>query len=373
MTSKILMFLLIIFVFSKNLVNGQNDSLTFFEVIQDDSIKMYFNERYHLVEKECFNYVRFTWVDSAGNFNGYFEDNDAKGNLMSKGTYINGIKHGYFEVYNPETKLISKGHYHKNEPIGEWNYFYENGKPERTLFLDENGVVLKKFFDKKGNCLVNEGKGDFEGLIAGSNNSIILIAKGKVENGIPHGKWTGFHRNKAIYCKEEYENGEFIRGNFTNTLPGFDGRYRNNPNLNNLFLENYLGNLEEYHFEKCSDLSIHNPMKNSFNFQQFNSELRVKVDWIIENDFRTGRADYYQIGENVLTIKFKINEEGKPDEFFQISSWGRQFYHSIKTLIKMLTKFPPYLEEMYFHLKLDFPGGNFYQYNFQFSKSPYIQ
>jgi hypothetical protein len=367
------MFLITIFVLSKNLINGQNDSLTFFDVIQDDSIKMYFNERYHLVQKECFDYVRFTRVDSAGNFNGYFEDKDAKGNLMSKGTYMNGIKHGYFEVYNPENELISKGHYHENEPIGEWNYFYENGKPERTLFLDENGVVLKKFFDKNGKCRVNEGNGWFEGVISLGNNSIILIARGKVENGLPHGKWKGLNRNKSIYCIEDYENGEFIKGQFPNTLPGLNRKYNRYSYLNNLFPENYFGNLEKYNFEKCSDLSIHNPMKNSFNLQQFNSELRVKVDRIIENDFRTGRADYYQIGENVLTIKFKINEEGEPDEFFQISPWGRQFYHSIITLIKMLTKFPPYLKEMYFHLKLDFPGGNSYRYNFQFSKNPYIQ
>jgi hypothetical protein len=73
----------------------------FHEIIQRDSIMMFFNERHRFTEKPCFKFVRYTRINNNGEFNSYFEDKGRDDKLLGKGNYVDGMKHGYFEVYHP--------------------------------------------------------------------------------------------------------------------------------------------------------------------------------------------------------------------------------------------------------------------------------
>ena len=50
------------------------DNFSYYEVIKDDSIMLFFNDKDKFVEKECAFGIRFTRVDADANFNGLFTD-----------------------------------------------------------------------------------------------------------------------------------------------------------------------------------------------------------------------------------------------------------------------------------------------------------
>ncbi len=351
---------------------GQSTVVKFYQIIKDDSVVFFFNERHRFTEENCSDFVRYTRVDDNGYFHGYYEDFDKANMLMSKGHYVHGKKNGYFELYHPNGNIKCRGNYVDHRPSGNWEYFYENGLPERTIRITETDTLLLTHADKKGNLEVVEGNGNFSGLVAGkSNDSNLIIARGKVENGKPHGKWSSTSLlSNAMYCKETFDHGNLIRGSFPNAVGG-DKRYSDGSFLNSFFLATYLYSLEEFRLEKCADSTRYSSNNySSFNLHQFRSELRVAIDRIIENDFRTGKAQEYSIGDNYLTIQFSVNKEGKAERFAVLTGWGHQFMSAIAHLIRTQAKSLIPSETHFFHLKLNFPGGFVYRYSFHFSKKP---
>jgi hypothetical protein len=222
---------------------------------------------------------------------------------------------------------------------------------------------------------VQEGNGDFNGIVAGNSSTSKsgIIATGKIENGKPHGKWTSTLFNNTVYCNEEFNHGKLIRGVIPNAALAGNKKYKGKSILNTFFLGNYLNWLEEFTFIKCPAPVMYSP-KNyspndySFDMQKFGSDLRLKIDKIVENDFRFGRGNDYTIGDNYLTIQFSVNEEGNPENFKLVTSWGQQFFNSISSSISMRTKFQSTKQLMFFHLKLHFSVGRIYESTFRFSK-----
>jgi antitoxin component YwqK of YwqJK toxin-antitoxin module len=355
----------------KHLKDAKPDNAApFYEIIKEDSVRMFFNERYRFIEKKCSKFIRYTKVDTEGNFNGYYEDITNERILVGKGHYVHGKKHGYFELYYPNGKIHCRGNYKNNSPMGQWEYFYENALPERTIEITETDTLVIRFVDKKGNVKVINGNGEFNGFVMGRNsiNPNSIIAKGKIENGKPNGKWLSALYTNAIYCKEEFDHGKLIRGSFPNAKSGGNKDYHNKSYLNTFFLPNYLNSLENFTLEKCEDSTPYSPKMYSFDLQKLNSELREKIDRIISEDFSLGRSANYSIGDNYLTIQFSVNNDGRAENFRLMSGWGQQFFNTITTSIRMQTKFPASTKTMFFHLKLHFTGGVTYGYNFQFSK-----
>ncbi len=373
MLNKLYLIFVILLLF-QNRSQGQDRQLMFYEIINNDSVMMFFSRRNTFVEKMCSEFIRYIRIDSEGNFNGYFKDLNRENLLLGKGLYAHGKKHGYFEIYYPNGKISCRGNYLNNIPVGQWDFFYEDQSPERTIRFTEKDTLLLRFVDNKGNLKVNEGIGEFNGYVnqlpSGPNPTGALMAKGKILDGKPDGKWTSsLHNNKTFECKEEFDRGRLIRGTFP--IRGTQD-YHNGSFLNKLFPESYLSYLEGFIIEKCADppaivFEKHSREKYGFNFQKFNSDLRTRIDRVIENDFRTGNTQDYIIGDNSLTMQFSGNKEGKAENFVLLTGWGQHFFDAIATSIRMQTKFPSFPETMYFHLKLHYPGGFTYQYSFYFS------
>jgi antitoxin component YwqK of YwqJK toxin-antitoxin module len=349
---------------------AQNKDITFFyEVIKDDSLKMFFNERNHFIDKQCADYTRYVRINGKGDFNSYFEDLDKDNLTVGRGYYANGSKHGAFETYYPDGKVRVKGYFSNNMPAGQWEYFYENGLPERTLKFTGTDTLLVRFVDKKGNITVADGNGDFNGYVQGLSkysNGNSLLAKGNVVNGKPHGKWTSTYFNR-MYAREVFDQGKLVRGSFPEAQ--FNKPYFSRPHLNTFLLSNYFEALEDFRTERCADSSKYVSFKKySFDMQKFKSDLGTRIDQVIENDFRKRDTKDYVIGDQYITVGFSVGKDGKPNNFSLVSTWGQQYFQAITTSIGLFATFPPYQKTMYFHLKLHLPGGVTYQYNFRFSK-----
>lgn len=135
-------FLLLVFLsISLYVTSRAQSSIVFFELIQDDSVALYFNKDFMFTEKECYDYVRRIRVTGNGDFNGYFEDRNINGRLLAKGAYSNGIKHGYFEIFYTYGGLYGRGYYENNKPVGNWEYYYPNGLLERVVTVLDSTVL----------------------------------------------------------------------------------------------------------------------------------------------------------------------------------------------------------------------------------------
>lgn len=331
------------------------------------------------VERPCAENVRYTRLTESGDFNGYFEDREITlKTLLAKGHYVKGKKHGLFEEYYPDGKVKSRGEYKDDRPIGIWEYFHENGLPERTMQITETDTLIIRLFTKNGIAKIEDGQGEFEGFVqARQMSSPFVLAKGKIVNGKPDGEWTSITYNE-IYAKETFENGRFIKGRFPNART--NKHYTQRPLLNTFFFDSYLGEIELFKVRKCRltitklqrDSIRSNAKKTSdveykFDMNRFRSELRPKIDKQVESDFKTGKSRDYSTN-NLITIQFSINDKGKPHNFKLLSGFGYEFYTALISTIRAHAKFPPGTEDLYFHLNLHFPGGSTYQYDFAFSR-----
>lgn len=380
-----LLCLLLVIVFFPFLGHGQENSPTVFfcQVIRDDSIVMFFNARNRFVGKPCADYLRYVRIDRNGDFNGYFKDVTKENKLLGRGRYVNGKKDGYFETYHPNGKMRSKGFYEGNSPVGQWEFFYDSGLPERTLRFTERDTLLVRFVDKNGNVTVSDGVGHFEGFVAGlSRSGAPKEAKGNILHGKPDGEWICTYMN-AMYCLEQFDQGKFVEGIFPGAASS--RKYHDKSQLNTFMPRSHVDVLEKFGMERCADSASFKskeqptvPSKEqptftskerpTFDMQRFSSQLRSRVDRVIDSDFRNGNSADYTPGDHYLTIQFFIGEDGKPTKFSMLSAWGRQYNNAITESIRMHAVFPRGKKSMYFHLKLSITGGSVYRYTFGFSE-----
>lgn len=364
--------------------NSQSQDKSFpaecYQFITEDSIALFFNNRYHLIEKACVQNVRIVKLNKEGRFHGYFEDLSLKDQLLGKGHYVNGEKEGYFEIYYPSGVLRLKGNYKMDKPSDQWEYFYENGLLERRLKFTTTDTLLMDYVDNTGKVLIKNGNGQFKGpvnaLIGASEHYI--IAEGLLVNGKPHGNWVGMAGEDWLFCNEEYELGKYLGG----TSP--DSKRKKNQHFKHLtkfVLKDYFQQLDYFFIEKCADSSQYNykpkrPAKDyairqqNFDANRFRSYLSDAVGKAIEHDIRMNTPQGYTNGDYFLTIRFSIDKEGKPEDLTQISPWGSQLFFEVRNCLSLHASFPHGQKEVYFHMKFTFSGNALYTYRYAFSDGP---
>ena len=184
-----------------------------FKVLPGDSAILSFNKSYQLIEDSCADIVRYAHYDAVTRkFSGPFKDvnHNNSAQLISEGHYnTDGMKDGVFTCYYFNGILQSKGRFVNNKPEGHWETFYENGKPQIS-FDENNGVVkINNEWDKNGDKIVTDGKGLHRSKIA------VFTWKGKLDNGIPDGKWESYKTDDATetaVTEEHFKKGVFIKG-----------------------------------------------------------------------------------------------------------------------------------------------------------------
>jgi antitoxin component YwqK of YwqJK toxin-antitoxin module len=244
----------ILSLLTSTMVLGQmNTEQHFFEIVSDDSVRLYCDDQYGFTSVNCFDFLRNTRMTNDAKFEGSFVDQH-NSTVLATGTYREGLKQGYFQVFYPNGNIKSKGYYNQNAPSQDWFYFHENGLPERHLQFSATDTLVIQQANEKGDVTVVGGNGQFDGEIEGRLDLPGLWAKGEIKDGKRTGKWITYFpstkvNKKTEYSHEEYLDGKLIKGEY----PGPDGkknRYTNSPFFR-FFLSPDIVKLEKFQFHEC--------------------------------------------------------------------------------------------------------------------------
>ena len=373
MKFKVLVLILFITCLGGRSSIAQESSLEFFEVITGDSVMLFFNEHYKFSEKKCCDFIRRTRIDSEGYFNGFFEDHKLNVNeKLGQGRYEHGVKNGLFEQYFPNGKLKSKGRYINGFPVGDWYYYYDNEALEKIVRVTETDTLLIEFAEKNGDKKIINGFGNFKGYVSGASiETNEVLAEGNIIEGKPDGKWTSSMGDQT-YCKEEFEKGKFIEGNFPAVSKSKEKAYTHRSFLKTFFSGTYFNTLEEFKVEKCRDKIV---MKERIEFsgmEKFGAEVKIKINDLIKKDFASSNLNSESVFDSKFSIQFETNEKGKAQNFSLVTGMLTQLEGAITTSINRYMTFPPNEKKYYLHINFHFPGGGGCHYNFAFSKENYF-
>jgi len=362
-------------IFSFFTAKSQDAGVKFYDVIDQDSVVMYFSDSYNFTWKNCAENRRYTKIDSLGDFYKSFIDIDANNTIMAKGYYYDGVKNGYFETFHSNGRLKSKGNFKDHLPVGTWNYFYEDGKPERELLISSVDTFLIQFYDEQGGHTVIDGNGKFNGLVAASDRffNTRIIASGKIVNGKADGEWKSYIRT-VPYCTETFDKGVFLHGQYT-SLVEKSKKYTNRSYLKNIFIDSYIESLEQFRVTECpfskivdTSREIERPKVNTeLNLDHFRSYVNDAISRVIDNDVRNGNYRDYQPGDNFFKISFTVNDAGTPVNFKRLTSWGDQYFNLITNVLTRHAKIPTTTRLIYFHLTVTRSESNSIGYRFNLS------
>lgn len=351
---------------------GQDKKAAYYDVIQGDSVMIYLNHRFSLTEPECSKFIRLVKLDSNGNYDGIFVDLDRAHNPLARGRYSHGIRHGYFETYFSNGKVKSRGLYKNNFPFDQWEFFYENGLPERTLKFIASDTLLMRFIDKKGNVTVTDGQGRFNGPVTKGVESNYVIAKGQVKNGKPEGRWTSQYL-QSTFSIEEFEDGKLIKGKFPNAAPGAKKSYTGKSFLNTFFYEDYFHDPELFRVELCNDSLNQNQGLDNIDYKKLTQVLIDRIKSTIEDAARTKQnPDYLDDIQDFgpgryISFEFESDHDGNPIKIHPITSWGLGLVNAISSAIKTQANFAPN-RKIYFHLLLSVSKNRTFGFKYSFSK-----
>ena len=191
--------IVIVLIFVQS-TEGQRKS---YEIIDNDSIKVYFDYLGHPTSITTYEFCRYGRLNSQGNeFQGIIKDFDIHGKSVFQGFVINGVLEGKALFFYENEKIKIQGFYSNNRRSGIWTYYYRNGQIRMKIkYADEE--YLLEYYKRSGKQLVQNGNGS----IKYSSSAYIANIKGEVKNGLRSGVW------KNSKFEEHYDaEGRFIKG-----------------------------------------------------------------------------------------------------------------------------------------------------------------
>lgn len=369
-----MLFRFTVIFFLAGVVHATAQRNSYARVIKGDSTVLFLSSSFNITDSTCASYKRYVRINENGEFNSSFVDVDLENNTIGAGKYVHGKKEGPFEIRHRNGKVACRGSYVDNKRSGTWEFFRENGVPERTLnFAGGEGLVIRQV-NEDGDVIVNNGNGEFEGALYENYDSHLrraLDGKGQIVQGRRHGKWKALSVDGRLEHKEEFENGRFLNGKMAATNGSMSEKYTNRSRLHDFDIPTYLYSVEQLIYVRCDQLEAFEGTgeKYEFDWNKFSINLKDKIRTVVANDVQTGRYQRdYMIGDNYFTVRFATNEEGKAVGFQQTTPWGSQFFHPITSTIRLQTKFRPNIKAIYFHFKFSYKDGLLYTINFQFSE-----
>ncbi|MDD2799058.1 MAG: hypothetical protein PHV20_10730 [Bacteroidales bacterium] len=203
---------------------------------------VFYNSKWEVTSFKYGKYFRISRFDSQKmTFDSLVTDHFYDGSIEMTGKYLNGLKEGEFIYYYPNRSIRLRSEYSKNNRVGTWTEFFENGQIFKEVCYDDNKEKLTKYFDKRGKSILKKETGKYSFIYylnpqfssysteIYDDNSIKYILKGKLENGLKNGKWTVMEYRKffyeksnksitkeipEIFCELNYRNGLFIKGTY---------------------------------------------------------------------------------------------------------------------------------------------------------------
>jgi hypothetical protein len=170
----------------------------------------------HQIDIGCSDLYRVAPVNKYYQLDGRVVDRYmANDSVAASLNYDRGKLEGHAWLFYPNGVVREHGMYRNNLREGVWEYFYDNGRRERTLQYVAGQPALMAFYTKDGELLAHDGDGRFEGYIATANgsNSYEVFAKGNIKEGVPDGEWNLYQAQMTGPSNTEYFTlGKFQKG-----------------------------------------------------------------------------------------------------------------------------------------------------------------
>lgn len=238
---------------------------------------LFYSKHGYLVDKAVQGGIYEVNASDSGVFNRYFLSNGVlavKGEKNDQGK-IHGTLINYYENGNKkeEANYVDgtkqgrlKKWYVSGEKLGEFSVMTFEERRENKY--DQTEKILS-LYDKEGNQVVSDGKGD--AFVMDSEGSI--TGRGKVVQGLRNGEWSGsFKIPLSMTYVEYYENGKLKEGKSTDAS-GSEFEYTKI----NTYAE-YPGGIEKY--KKYLSKQLRYPKKA----QKRGIEGRVFVQFVVNKD-----------------------------------------------------------------------------------------
>lgn len=275
-------------------------------------------------------------VYANGKANGPFKKFAENGTVILQGAYVQDKQDGAWKTWYPTGKLKEEYTYQAGNLVGEYKWYAENGKlrelsnytagkedGKQQVYTEdgrltsesnfENGRIRElKFFDEKGNVLVDNttrnGAGTFTFYNAwGSKTSEASFTK----DGDKDGPATEYFEDGKTNTTEEYKKGE---------RNGLTTHYFYNGNINDKL--NYTAGKEDGYY-------------TSF---YYNKNPRYQ-GWFVDGDKQADFITYNILGDKINNEYYKDGEVSGYDEYFNPN--GKKDYEDLfdEGWLKHITQF----------------------------------
>lgn len=244
-----------------------------------DTVIFFYNARWQMVKPKCASIFRISRFDAdLANFTGEFTDFYGYDSTIAvKGNYVNGKKEGPFKIYHPGGHLAQEGSFTNDERFGIWKYFYEDGSPKQVFEFLNGEVLIREFWDEKGEKQVDAGQGKWFGYDLDN----FYKTSGKVSNGKKQGMWTNLvNTANLIAHKEKFNKGRMISGEAA--LSRLQGNSYRDKSLTTIHADHWFENAEKFNIGGCKSVrgskweySIYPGGTERF-YQQVYARLRVE-------------------------------------------------------------------------------------------------
>jgi len=185
-----------------------------FKLFNKDSLNLYMNDAYFLIEDSCASIIRYTHFNfDTKRFYGNFKDVNKTDPsiIINEGNYNNdGLKDGDFTLRYLNGNLRAKGKFRSNKFIGDWELYYENGSAKVKFNVDDGIITVTDAWDEHNVKTVSNGNGYF--VVDNGNTDIVW--HGKLANGRPDSTWN-FSNLSDPHSKsfiEYFKKGKFVKG-----------------------------------------------------------------------------------------------------------------------------------------------------------------
>lgn len=335
---------LIALIFTLNLF-GQ----PYFEIINDNQMKIYLNEFGHITDSFNATYYRISFFDSVNSpLNGRIKEFYLENTILFEGYYRDGQLSDSAKYFDSNGNLKIIGQYNQGKRVGNWLTYYPNNQLKTRIKYGNDIFYIVETFNKKGKQKVTEGNGKYEGTMKfGMNKTADVTFKGTLSNGLPDGNWTIYFMYGA--ANEKFENGQFISGTddlgkkYNKSVIDFYGFL---PTENfNIFKAKY--HLNRSDLEK-NKIEIEHPTiidKKLMDFSYFEN-TNIKVPSYIDNDLNYFIDTFEkEISRKINQsfygfVEFRIDAKGNIKDKKVITSY-QKIDLIIKTVLDSIGKFEP--------------------------------
>jgi antitoxin component YwqK of YwqJK toxin-antitoxin module len=291
---------------------------------------IFFNKSWEICEKEIAAYYRIgtLTIDSFWYYTGINRDYDLNHQLMTEIHYTKeGYKQGPFSHYYQNGKLYVKGQFKNNEPTGNWQWYYPDGKEHAIINFDAGADNFQfiKYVNERGNVTLQNGNGDFEWRFSLKNEPAFRYElKGQYTYGKRDGKWKFYSikldNSTNLTITEKYDDGIYkksIRQVYSNTetIHNKVNNYEFAPVKIWITEQIRYDNFFRKNGKENSDLAV-----IRYLFNRTNSEIIVKnkkfeealVFMLTSLESNRHRLDFHNKEINGY-IKFKVGDNGYPE------------------------------------------------------------